>query len=275
MEDNNTIIEANGREINCSFPIKYGLIQSNMWNLDEMDGYLNISKIQDSLNFNVKIDKAKPKKRTIFGYPEICVGNNLMGQRFNERSDINGKFPSNLKDLLERDVRLLTNFSIDQFAPLTLPFNISYDFWIRRELKLRMPDQDEYEIMIWMHKNKQKPIGEKKNSITIPCKIEGEYQEFNFDVWYGSAAQWKTITFTTEEDNPFVGMRTEISINEFFRESMKHMGRERKDYDELYLMGLELGSEFGDPDKIIAELIWTLKEYKLIYEKETLNLLEF
>ncbi|MGP6239256.1 GH12 family glycosyl hydrolase domain-containing protein [Cuniculiplasma sp. SKW4] len=269
MGKEHILIEAKGREINCSFPTEYGLIQSNMWNLEEMDGFVIISEDEKSLNFNIEIKSGKIKKKTIFGYPEVCVGNNLLGQKFNEKSDIKFQFPVKLKDILEKNINLLTKFSIEDYAPSDLPFNISYDFWIKKDMDIRMPNSEEYEIMIWVFKNKQRPIGEKMGNTSIQCKIEGNYEECKFDLWYGSASQWKTITFTVDESSSMSGKRMEIPISQFLLESLKYMN---KDSGEMYLMGLELGSEFGNPEHTYTKLQWKLEEYGLLAKNTSLNI---
>ena len=272
MAQHYSISESEGEIKHASFPVKYGIIQTNMWNTNKIYGNVQIFFGRDFMRTKIEIKDVDLKQMTIFGYPEYAIGYNLMSSAFNPAATKLIHFPMTIEKFIGMDLKLYTKFSIKSFHPSELPFNISYDFWIRHDKEKKdHPEESDYEIMIWLYRQIQSPIGKIHGYTDIYCKVNGKTEILKFSIWIGRGARWLTISFVMESEKQSKDSDIEIPVSKFMELSKKYM--ENPDGDQ-WIMGIELGSEFGDKDHLKMGLDWILERYE-IRDRLKVDLLDF
>ncbi len=264
-------VTSTANALNSYKEMKYGAIQTNMWNCGSIKGEVSIELFKNEMLTEINLVDASIKQRTIFGYPEIALGLNLMGQHFNENAVKTLEFPMKLSDLMSKDVKMTSEFQIEKVAREDIPFNISYDFWIKNDpLINEVPDKEDCEIMIWLYHSKQHPIGIVVDRIDLECNLNGKKAQIPVDIWKGRGARWLTISLLF--DRKLVPNNAEISfeLRDVFRIAQSFM--ENQELGQ-FLMGVELGTEFGDPDSRETSLAWKLKKYLIETEGKEYNIL--
>ncbi len=272
MKSRNVNISAEGIKLNQSEKLKYSIIQTNAWNATGIKGVINLSKKGSELLSSININDIELKQRTIFAYPEVALGCNLMGDRFNDDLKKIIDFPIDLDEVIKLNIKLGTAFEIISHEPNELPFNVSYDFWIRRDInKHDHPEEHDCEIMIWLFRNEQKPIGIYSGDVVLKCKINGRDDYVKFSQWVGKGARWLTISYIIDPEWQKEKCNIEIPLSNFLAHSRDKMDQPM---EKKYLMGIELGSEFGNPDMKKMKLEWKLSSYELFFKEGVFNLLE-
>ena len=265
-------ISAEGTKLNQTDTLKYCIIQTNVWNATSINGVINLSLKDSELFSSINIKDIELKQRTIFAYPEVALGCNLMDDRFNDDLKKIIDFPIELDEALKLNIKLKTAFQIISHEPPELPFNVSYDFWIRRDInKHDHPEEHDCEIMIWLYRNEQKPIGKYTGDVVLKCKINGSEEDIKFSQWIGRGGRWLTISYIIDPMWQKEKIDLEIPLSSFLVESRDKMDQPM---EKKYLMGMELGSEFGNPGAKKMKLKWKLSSYELIYKEGVFNLLE-
>ncbi len=272
MSDSEFVLISSGKNTNLSKSLEYGIMQTNMWNMEEFDGNVKMILNGKALNFNIKINDARCKQDTIFGYPEVAVGKNLMNQDFKGDKEFKISFPARVIDIMNNAIKLSTEFSIINFEPCDLPFNLSYDFWIKDPSSFDMPGEEDYEIMIWLFRNTQKPIGSRTGIEKLRCIMDGKEENVEFSVWVGRGAKWKTITFIMENSNKIKSQSISIFMGDFFKISTKYV---ENTFLKKSVMGIEFGTEFGNPSKIRTNLEIKLSRLMISINSEDIDLLEY
>ncbi|MHB1440652.1 MAG: GH12 family glycosyl hydrolase domain-containing protein [Cuniculiplasma sp.] len=272
MGEQDFILKSEGEITQVSLPVKYGIIQTNMWNVRKIDGTVQILLGRNYMETKIEIESVDLKQKTIFGYPEYAIGHNLMVSPFNPKSIQLISFPLTVEKFIKRDLKLYTKFSTKRFYPSTLPFNISYDFWIRQNKENNdLPGESDCEIMIWLYRHIQYPIGKNEGYVYIDCRVNGKVERFKFFIWIGRGAKWLTISFVMDPEKQKQEISMEIPVSQFMEVSKKLM---ENSIEEQYIMGIELGSEFGDTDNLKMGLDWVLEEYGMREHSRKVNLLE-
>ncbi len=272
MTDRKIKIWSSGNNLNSYSTIKYGAIQTNMWNCNSINGEVSIELDNNVLITDVNLTDADIKQRTIFGYPEITLGLSLMGQSFNKTAKKTLDFPMKLSSLINENIKMVTDFQIDDSSKNELIFNISYDFWIKRDPLIRnRPESDDCEIMIWIYHSKQRPIGVIVDRFNLDCNLNGKKTQIPVDIWKGRGARWLTISFLFDRDMVPESAEISFELKDIFRVAINFM--ENTDPGQ-FLMGIELGTEFGNPDSRSTLLHWKLKKYIIENGKKKYNILK-
>ena len=266
------VVRAKDKDTNVVDKLKYAVIQTNVWNATQIDGFIEVSSEMDKMDTHVKVNDIELKQRTIFAYPEIAIGNNLMNDPFNKSLTEIVSFPIKLETAIKYEIKLRSQFSINLFKPSNLPFNISYDFWIRKNINSHEhPEENDAEIMIWLYRNEQKPIGTYSGDIKVDCLVNGKEQNIKFSQWVGRGNRWLTISYIIDPVDQNEENDIEISLSKFLAAYLNKIDEKKEIY---YLLGIELGSEFGNPDEKRMELSWTLGLYKMKFNGSSFDLLK-
>lgn len=243
---------------------------TNLWNLSSFKGKISIGKVGKSINTSVDIHDIKTKRNTIFAYPEVMLGRNLVGREVNTLSKPKIIFPIKVETLLSKDFYLDMGFKINKTTIEEMPFNISFDFWLKQDPNSDdMPKNGDIEVMIWMYRHLQKPIGVSERLAIIKSNSDRD-SKTKWEIYEGTGNVWETISFIIDNKSQKRHNVFHINLKDFLNAvaAVSH-----NKISELYLMGIELGSEFGTPELKVAQIDWDITSYSASYENKSLRIL--
>ncbi|MCL5665578.1 MAG: hypothetical protein M1315_01925 [Candidatus Thermoplasmatota archaeon] len=248
-------------------PMMYGSVCTNLWNLNSATGSVEIfGNRNECISFRIDLNDIQLKRNTITGYPEICYGSSLVSKPFNPSGTGCFSFPVSLLSLMDQKAEIVISYEIRQYFPSVLPFNLSLDIWILSDPREgKMPGDNDLELMIWIYRHIQTPIGKMERKLLSSADIDGTKRDVEWSVWSGKGNEWKTVSYIIDESFQREKNRVRIDLNAF-------LGDLHADEHKYMVMGVEFGSEFGSPDLPGQKLQWNLKEFSMVFPCGTIEM---
>lgn len=109
-----------------------------------------------------------------------------------------------------------------------------------------------------MYYQDNQPIGKKVGTFNIESKINGHTVNSTWEIWYGSANAWPTVSFIPENPSPVNYSNITLNISKFIMEGGNISGENVSNHT---LMGIEMGNEFGNENISRNISDWVLYYY--------------
>ena len=251
--------------------LKYGAIGTDLWNLKQANGSTNMTYNGKYLYVNSSLCSVKSDYDTILGYPEVAYGYNLEDQMFGSNQDGNLVFPMKFSKFKDLDFLATANFSFLRLYPGNIPIDFSYDLWLEQNPSVgHEPTSNDLEVMIWMYYQDNQPIGNKVGTFNTYTTINGHLTNSTWEIWYGSANAWPTVSFILQNPSPVSYSNITLNISKFILEGGNISGENVSNHT---LMGIEMGNEFGNES--IARNIsdWILYYYSFQVGENTIKVI--
>ncbi len=229
------------------------IIEPNLWNVQGGTGSVTMTYTESSGNLNVNINLQNIQQEDpngwVHAYPEIWYG----AKGFNTLGPANdGPFtlPKQLSQLNDFSTRV--QYSVTR-PDQNLPFNFCFETWLTQDTNRGSIESNEVEIMIWLAYSGLQGFGSTVGSITVGGI---SYTIYRSDAV--SSVGWEGFAFLPK--SPGNSATRIIQWGPFIQECAR---RSRiSNWENLYFTAVELGSEFGSPSYLNAQLQWSLTNYR-------------
>lgn len=235
------------------------VMETNTWNIASASGYLEMTWDESLADFIVNVNlyniKQKNPNSWVHGYPEIWYGAkpwNTLGPA----GDGPVPLPKKLSEL--NDFYVIIDYEVNRTDP-NLPFNYCFETWLTKTTSRGGVGAGEVEIMVWLTYNGLQGAGSQVGTVSVPIQVDNQTIQVTYEIWKSNSG-WEYFAFrpTTTTDKgkirfnwaPFIQKAKELS--------------DITDWSNLYFTVVELGSEFGSPSYLQAQLNW--KVYDLAFE---------
>ncbi|BCU67777.1 endoglucanase [Sulfolobales archaeon HS-7] len=231
-------ITGNALSLYSYSPLKYGGINTDLWNLSSASGNVTMC-VNGTLRANVNLTSISEKdpNDVVAGYPEIGYGRNLEDESWGPEEYL--YFPLELNKFVSFNYSASISYRLN--VPKNLPNDFSFDFWVEnRPSPGHSPGPGDLEVMIWLyHTPSLYPAGDPYLTLTLPVTVNGVTENVEWTIYNGTGgANTRILTF--ESDEPVDSGTVLIDLSYFFEE-VELLGN----YSSFFLMGVELGTEFG------------------------------
>lgn len=250
--------------------LKFGSASTNLWNLESSDGYVKLCKNdKNKFAINVNLDNIKLLRQTIVGYPEIAYGINLISKPFGNQANFL-KFPIKADKIIDEKLYVNISYKILSKVPENLPMNISIDLWLENNpVEGNKPDNKDLEIMIWLYRYTQKPIGNLINE-TKYDDIDSSNNIDRWEVWSGNGNIWKTISYVACYKNEINENSINLPLYKFIDNSKSIFEFNLSEYNQ---MGIELGCEFGNNNFKSSKIEIEIDKFSISTDNKTIEII--
>lgn len=230
------------------------VVEANLWNIDRSSGFLKMQSDDEAL-LNVEIDlkdivQLNPH-RWVHAYPEIWYGAkpwNKLGPASDGPIDL----PEKLSQL--QDFSTTVDYMITR-KDTKLPYNFAFETWLAKTTRRSGISEGEVEIMIWLAHANLHAAGVKVAELEIPVIFNGMHKNMCFSLFRADMG-WEYFAFIAKE--PVEKARITFNWSFFLTEAKKFS--KISNWQDLYFMSVEAGTEFGSPGYSSVQLSWLLKE---------------
>jgi hypothetical protein len=237
------------------------VMETNMWNVASFDGYLKMTWNYSAANLLVDINLSNIQQLNpsswVHAYPEIWYGAKPWN-RLGPANDGLVPLPKKLSEL--NDFYVTVDYEVNRVDP-NLPFNYCFETWLTKTTNRGISvGEGEAEIMVWLTYNGLQGAGSKVGTVNVPIQVDNQTRQVTYEIW-NSDMGWEYFAFrpTTTIDKgkvrfnwaPFIQKAKEFSSI--------------PDWPNLYFTVVELGSEFGSPSYLQAQLKWKVYDLKFEY----------
>lgn len=236
------------------------VMQINMWNLKSANGVAILRYCNNTFYYEQNLTNIVEKNPSawVAGWPEIWIGY----KPWNQPSTVGSPFPIQISNLLNSTVEVSVNYSVD-IAPGN-PLDLAFDIWVLKSpqevASPSGPGPGDQEIMIWLYYQDTRPAGSQIGEVQIPIVLNGTPINATFYVWRyeptpGGFIQWEYIAFTLANNPKSASIR--FNLADFVRAAAKFT--QIRNYKDLWMVDLEIGSEFGNPYRTNETYNWVLQ----------------
>jgi endoglucanase len=272
----NTFAKDSGKEILLTKPSLASFnsknlplnIQLNFWNIETYEGttWLKYDKANDAVEFFADIYNIKPKtmEQGVLAYPEVFYGY----KPWDSVGISNKKFPLPAKIADVADVRFAFKYAFT-YAD-NLPINFAPEIWLTRTEKPTTITAGDAEIMIWLYANAQTPAGSIVDTFTSAIIFNGVKKEIVWTIYF-APFDWDYIVFQANENLQQGAI--EFPIKPILAKTKDIVAKNStkikvEDYDKMYMVDFEIGTEFGYPrTTTAAKMSYKFSDFKVIKNK--------
>lgn len=236
------------------------VMQINMWNLKSANGTATLRYCNGTFYYRQELRDIVEKSPSawVAGWPEIWIGY----KPWNQPSTVGSPFPIQISNLLNSTMEVSVNYSVD-IAPGN-PLDLAFDIWVLKSpqevASTSGPGPGDQEIMIWLYHQDTIPAGSQIGEVQIPIALNGTSVNATFSVWRyepapGGFIQWEYIAFVLADNPKSASIR--FNLADFVRAAAKFT--QISNYKDLWMVDLEIGSEFGNPYVTNETYSWILQ----------------
>ncbi|AEJ62362.1 glycoside hydrolase family 12 [Spirochaeta thermophila DSM 6578] len=242
------------------------VIEPNLWNVVGGSGSVTMTfDDAEGFDLDVQIDLSNIQQEDpsgwVHAYPEIWYGIKIWNT-VGPAQDGPVPLPRKLSEL--NDFYTTVDFSIQRLDP-ELPFNFPFETWLTRDTSRgRDVRSDEVEIMVWFNYYGLQGAGSQVDTLTVPIEVNGQTRDMTFEVWRSDAVGnggWEYFAF--RPTTPVSEGTVRFNWAPFIQRARSLSNR--ADWENLYFTSVELGTEFGTPDYLNAQLAWHVYDLQLEY----------
>ena len=242
------------------------VVETDLWNVANCNGQvtMTVDVYKDgefTLNVNIDLKNIQQENPSewVHGYPEIWLGSNPWNT-LGPANDTVIPFPIQLSKLNNTKIYVtIDEFSIYKHDP-NLPYNLALETWLTKNASRGKPIQKgEVELMFWLTYNKITPAGSIIGDFEIPIWINGSATNATFELWKLSKG-WEYFAFVPKMPMDH-GKQVKFCWNTLVEIVKQYSSN--KNWAQLYFMDVELGTEFGSPNYLNAELSWMVKNFNV------------
>jgi endoglucanase len=228
-------------------------MQLNFWNIEKYDGttWMKFTKANDAVEFFADLTNITPKIREqgVLAYPEVFYGY----KPWDSTGISDKRFPLPAKISTLADLRFAFKYSF--WYADSLPINFAPEIWLTKTEKPRKVTAGDAEIMIWLYADAQKPAGAIVDSFSSVIVFNGVKKEIKWSIYFASF-DWDYIVFQASENLPKEG-KIELPIKPLITKTKSVVTKnsskiKSEDYDNMYMVDFEIGTEFGYPPTTTA-----------------------
>ncbi|MEM4584620.1 MAG: hypothetical protein QW611_06555, partial [Ignisphaera sp.] len=250
------------------------VVEPNLWNVVGGSGQVAMTVIvRGPRDYTVDVDinlqniQQENPGGWVHAYPEVWIGAkpwNVFGPATDGFISGSATLPIRVSELANTNICVYVgSYSITRVDP-NLPFNFAFETWLTRDTtRGRTIQSNEVEILVWFAYHQLQGAGGIVANPTITIYINGQPVSQRYELWRsGGVGQtgWEYFAFrpTTSRES---ANRVAFCWRDFINVARQYS--DRTGWDNMYFTVSEIGTEFGSPSYLNAQLRWSISNYWL------------
>ena len=251
-------------------PSEFGIGYDDLWNVQSFSG--NITTFftgSGGMEVSANIYHVTAYKNGILGYPSIGYG--YSGTDYPQGSSSSQLlFPMPLTDFSTMGVEAMVNYSFNYYHTPLLPTDFAFDMYLETQpTQGKYPTHNDIEVMVGLYDSYNPFLGSVIGSFNSNVMVNGHIVTQDWVVYESHSNAWSTIYFLPTETFYLSSANITISLAPF----LIHATTIVSPTTSFSLMGIELGTEFGNEHFKADSVNWTIYYYLLVVDGVKIPLL--
>jgi len=220
-------------------------ITPNLWAIESAKG--SVSVYYSAAGRIVTRANIYAIKGDFGGYPEVFYGRKPFGLNAPYANGQSVVFPRKVWEMS----RLICTVDYNLISS-KMGGNIAYDLWLTNEAFPSSPSGG-VEVMIWLWRRSQIPLGIYTGSVYF---LVNDFP-MRFSIYVGKASGWDVVSILLDDRRMIQKGTVKLNLIDFIGYGLRKLGRS----GELYLQGIEFGTEFTNADQLFE---FTLSKFMIL-----------
>lgn len=263
--------------------LNYGIAQPNLWNLASASGNMQQCLNSGSLQTSISLSNIQYNGPGPVGYPEIGYGYDLHDHPFGSQGSLS--FPSQVASYANQNYWTSVSYSLEVSTPNNVPQDFTYDLWLKQNPCADSANncalqKGDYEIMV-------EPFDTSNNIPASWTSVGAPFQEQIIINNIPQTSSWQEYTgpsgtpnaslvaFVLSSPSQYSDATISLKLQDFINAAG---GMANKDFSNYYLMGIEVGAEFGSNGSNGGNPIsyvdwgWAISNFSMSNPNTTINI---
>jgi len=236
-------------------------MELNFWNIATYEGetWMAFYEKDDAIEYyaDIKNIVLRSPSSWVHGYPEVYYGY----KPWSSHGISLPKLPLPVKVSEFPEANFVMKHSL--WYEKNLPINFAMETWITKTEKPNTVTNGDIEMMVWLYANNLGPAGKIVDTAKIPIILNGKEKELIWDIYF-SPGGWDYIAFKSREN--IKEGEVKIPIKLFLvklKDVISKYSSKVTDYDNMYVLDWEIGTEFGSPYIKDAKFGWIFSNFDI------------